>query len=82
MIAQHSDAMCLNDEDNWSQRKGKPVPAFQLRSMAQTRACVKALRSVLGFVPVMAGPQRSISAAETMWSDAVKVKRKMRKLAF
>jgi hypothetical protein len=33
----------------------EPTPLFQLRSMAQTRACAKALRNVLAFVPVLAG---------------------------
>ena len=45
-----AEAMCLNDEVNW---KNKPL--FQLRSMAQTRACAKAYRNVLAFVPVLAG---------------------------
>ena len=45
-----ADAMCLNDEPNW---KNKPL--FQLRSMAQTRACAKALRNVLAWVVVLAG---------------------------
>ena len=33
------------------------VPLFQLRSMAQTRACAKALRNVLAWVVVLAGYQ-------------------------
>jgi hypothetical protein len=33
----------------------EPVPMFQLRSMAQTRACAKALRNVLAWVVVLAG---------------------------
>jgi len=45
-----AEAMCLDDEDRWGDR-----PMFQLRSMAQTRACVKALRNVLAWVVVMAG---------------------------
>lgn len=45
-----AEAMCLDDERNW---KGKPL--FQLRSMAQTRACAKALRNVLAWVVVLAG---------------------------
>lgn len=45
-----ADAMCLNDENNW-----KSKPLFQLRSMAQTRACAKALRNVLAWVVVLAG---------------------------
>jgi hypothetical protein len=45
-----AEAMCLNDEQNWSKK-----PLFQLKSMAQTRAAAKALRNVLAFVPVLAG---------------------------
>jgi len=45
-----AEAMCLNDEANW-----KSKPLFQLRSMAQTRACAKALRNVLAWVVVLAG---------------------------
>ncbi len=44
------------------------VPTFQLRSMAQTRACAKALRNVLGWVAVMAGysatPAEELSASQ------------------
>lgn len=63
-----ADAMCLNDEANWSTKpryeyvnnqrhkvSDEPVPLFQLRSMAQTRACAKALRNVLAWVVVLAG---------------------------
>lgn len=45
-----AEASCLRDEVNW---KGKPE--FQLKSMAQTRAMAKALRSILGYIPVLAG---------------------------
>jgi hypothetical protein len=45
-----AEAMCLNDEANW-----KSKPLFQLRSMAQTRACAKSLRNVLAWVVVLAG---------------------------
>lgn len=45
-----ADSMCMNDEPNWSKK-----PLFQLRSMAQTRACAKALRNVLAWVVVLAG---------------------------
>jgi hypothetical protein len=45
-----AEAMCLNDESNWKSR-----PLFMLRSMAQTRACAKALRNVLSWVVVLAG---------------------------
>jgi hypothetical protein len=63
-----ADAMCLNDEPKWSMRAKyeyrnnervkvgeEPVPLFQLRSMAQTRACAKALRNCLAWVVVLAG---------------------------
>lgn len=45
-----AESMCLSDEVNWSKK-----PLFQLRSMAQTRACAKALRNVLAWVVVLAG---------------------------
>lgn len=45
-----AEASCNRDEKNWSSK-----PDFQLKSMAQTRACAKALRNVLGYVPVLAG---------------------------
>lgn len=57
-------AECLDDEKNWNmravyrdgQRVGEEkVPLFQLRSMAQTRAQAKALRSILSWVVVLAG---------------------------
>jgi len=57
-------AECLDDEKNWNmrpvyrdgQRVGEEkVPLFQLRSMAQTRAQAKALRSILAWVVVLAG---------------------------
>jgi len=44
------EAMCMEDEKNW---RGKPQ--YQLRSMAQTRAVSKALRTKLSFVAVLAG---------------------------
>lgn len=68
MVISSADAMCLNDEEKWSTRpkyeyvngvKTKTgeiaVPLFQLRSMAQTRACAKALRNILSWVVVLAG---------------------------
>ncbi len=45
-----AEALCLNDEPNW-----KIKPLFQLKSMAQTRACAKSLRNVLAWVVVLAG---------------------------
>ena len=64
-----AESMCLNDEERWRGRPkygvmengqrgitgNEPVPLFQLRSMAQTRACSKALRNVLAWVVVLAG---------------------------
>jgi hypothetical protein len=45
-----AEAMCLSDEPNWSKK-----PLFQIRSMAQTRACAKAFRNVFSWVVVLAG---------------------------
>lgn len=45
-----AEAMCLDDEYKWSDK-----PLFQLKSMAQTRACAKAFRNVLSWVAVLAG---------------------------
>ncbi|KKL07919.1 hypothetical protein LCGC14_2581180, partial [marine sediment metagenome] len=45
-----AESSCSRDETTW---KGRPD--FQLRSMAQTRACVKALRNVFAWVVVLAG---------------------------
>lgn len=49
-VVSAAEALCLQDESNW-----KVKPLFQLRSMAQTRACAKALRNVLAWVVVLAG---------------------------
>lgn len=51
-----AESMCLNDEPNWSRK-----PLFQLRSMAQTRACAKSLRNVLAWVVVMAGYRPNVA---------------------
>lgn len=40
-----AEAECMNDEPNW-----KNKPRFQLRSMAETRACARVLRQVLQWV--------------------------------
>ncbi len=49
--------------------KDEPVPFFQLRSMAQTRAAAKALRNVLAWVVVLAGykptPAEEMQAPES-----------------
>jgi len=44
-----AEAECCFDEPNW-----KNKPRFQLKSMAQTRACAKVLRNCLAFVAVLA----------------------------
>lgn len=48
-----AEAMCLFDEQ-WAVKGGRKE-AFAVRSMAQTRATSRALRSPLGFVAVLAG---------------------------
>lgn len=45
-------ASCSTDEPNW-----KNKPEFQLKSMAQTRSMAKALRSIFGYVAVLANYQ-------------------------
>lgn len=45
-----AESVCLDDEKNWT---GKPL--YALKSMAQTRACAKALRQILSWVVVLAG---------------------------
>lgn len=55
-----AESMCLNDEPNW---KNKPL--FQLRSMAQTRACAKSLRNVLAWVVVLAGYKPAVAEEMT-----------------
>jgi hypothetical protein len=57
-----AESMCMNDEPNWAKK-----PLFQLRSMAQTRACAKSLRNCLAWVVVLAGYEPSV--AEEMTGD-------------
>lgn len=66
-IISSADAMCTRDEPNWNNRKGTPVPEFQLRSMAQTRAASKALRMAYGWIAVLAG--YSATPMEEMTGD-------------
>jgi hypothetical protein len=63
-IISSAEALCLSDESNWSSK-----PLFQLKSMAQTRACAKALRNVLAWVVVLAG--YAPTPAEEMESETV-----------
>jgi len=64
MIIGGAEAACLRDEKQWLYK-----PEFQLRSMAQTRAMSKALRSNFGSVAVLAGLEAT--PAEEMSSDAI-----------
>jgi hypothetical protein len=45
-----AEAICTRDERKWQARE-----EYALKSMAQTRACAKALRNVLAWVAVLAG---------------------------
>ena len=47
-----AESMCLETEKLWANRD-----LFQLKSMAQTRACAKVLRNVFSWVVVLAGFQ-------------------------
>jgi hypothetical protein len=79
-VVSSGQAMCLNNEDNWSfrpkyeyvngERKHTGdvrVPSFQIKSMAQTRAIAKALSNGLRFVVSLAG--YSGTPAEDMTGD-------------
>lgn len=52
----------------------EPVPLFQLRSMAQTRACAKALRNVFSWVVVLEG-YAPIAAEEMTGSESEEPKK-------
>jgi hypothetical protein len=62
-VISSAEAMCLDDEWKWTDK-----PMFQLKSMAQTRACAKAFRNVLAWVVVLAGYQPT--PAEEIEADA------------
>lgn len=77
-------AECLDDEPNWNTRPvyrdgrrvgEEKVPLFQLRSMAQTRAQAKALRSILSWVVVLAGyaptPAEEMEGKATIENNAI-----------
>ena len=49
-IISTAESYCGKDETTWNNR-----PIFAMRSMAQTRACAKALRQVYSWVVVLAG---------------------------
>lgn len=54
-----AEAECLFDEANW---KGKPK--FQVLSMAQTRACSKALRNCLQWIVRLPSSEFAVESAE------------------
>lgn len=56
-----AEAECLFEEPNWAKK-----PRFQLRSMAQTRACAKALRNCLQWVVRLPDSDFGEEAAEEM----------------
>jgi hypothetical protein len=60
-----AESECSRAEAKWKNRD-----AFQLRSMAQTRAIGRALRAPLGMIPVLAGYDPA--AAEEVSGDALK----------
>lgn len=49
-IVASAEAVCMRNEPDWSEK-----PAFQLRSMASTRAIAKAFRNLFAWVVVLAG---------------------------
>ena len=59
-VVSSAESMCMNDEQNWNKK-----PLFQLRSMAQTRACAKSLRNCLAWVVVLAGFEPSVAEEMT-----------------
>lgn len=50
VIISSAEASCFREESNWRNK-----PEFQLKSMAQTRACAKCLRNVFAWVVVLGG---------------------------
>jgi pyruvate/2-oxoglutarate dehydrogenase complex dihydrolipoamide acyltransferase (E2) component len=80
-VLARGEGMCTTDEPSWHMRpkyewrNGKrekvgeePITSHQRRSMAQTRACSKALRLALGWVLGLAGYEAT--AAEELTEDA------------
>jgi hypothetical protein len=66
-IVGQTDAVVMRSEEVGGKRKWEDAPAFQLISMAQTRASSKALRMPLGFIMQLAGydttPAEEVEAA-------------------
>lgn len=67
-----AEAYCMKDEPNWAKK-----PTFQLASMAQTRAAVKALANKFRFVAIVAGYEGT--PREEMVDEDVKPSLKMPK---
>ena len=65
-IISSAEAVCLNTERNWKTRD-----EFALKSMAQTRACSKALRNAYGWVAELAG--LASTPAEEMGYDVTPI---------
>lgn len=67
-----AEAECCFDEPNWHNK-----PRFQLKSMAQTRACAKALRNCLAFIAVLANyeptPAEEMIGNEVHNGDTAKI---------
>lgn len=62
-----AEAMCLVEEKNW---QGKPL--FQILSMAQTRACAKALRNCLQWIVRLPTSDFAEEAAEEVANNKPK----------
>jgi len=69
-----AEAECLSYENNWKYKAFNQ--RFMLRSMAQTRACSKALRNCLAWIVVLAGyastPAEEMIAVETSANEDYK----------
>lgn len=59
-----AEAVCMFDEPNWKNKS-----AFQVLSMAQTRACAKVLRNCLSWIVRLPASNLSDEVAEEMVSD-------------
>lgn len=90
-IISSAEASCLREEPNWQDK-----PAFQVKSMCQTRAAAKCLRNVFSWVVVLAGfrtcpaeeleeyeqPTDGVNASENFrsWENRDKITDKQEKL--
>lgn len=67
-----AESSCVFEEYKGDKQPWKDKADFQVRSMAQTRACAKALRNVFSWVVVLAGYEAT--PAEEITEDVVKSK--------